>query len=98
MLAAELASSTSPLLLDVREPWEADIAVISGSTLIPLGDLRDRVDELDPAASVVVYCHLGVRSEYAARLLTAAGFRSVRNLVGGIDAWSRTVDASVVRY
>ncbi len=98
VLAAELAGDAPPLLLDVREPWEADIAVISGSTLIPLGDLGDRVDELDPAASVVVYCHLGVRSEYAARLLAAAGFRSVRNLVGGIDAWSRTVDANVVRY
>lgn len=97
-LADELASDTPPLLLDVREPWEADIATIPGSTLIPLGELGDRVGELDPAASVVVYCHLGVRSEYAARQLANGGFGHVRNLAGGIDAWSRTVDSAVARY
>ena len=97
-LSDELASGSPPMLLDVREPWEAAIAAITGSTLIPLGELGDRVGELDPAASVVVYCHLGVRSEYAARLLAGAGFARVRNLAGGIDAWSRTVDATVVRY
>lgn len=97
-LSDELGSGSPPVLLDVREPWEAAIAAIAGSTLIPLGELGDRVGELDPAASVVVYCHLGVRSEYAARLLAGAGFARVRNLTGGIDAWSRTVDATVVRY
>lgn len=97
-LAAELASDTPPFLLDVREPWEAAIATIPGSTLIPLGELGDRVGELDPAASVVVYCHLGVRSEYAARQLANGGFGRVRNLKGGIDAWSRTVDPAVARY
>ena len=97
-LADELASDSPPLLLDVREPWEADIATIPGSTLIPLGELDARTAELDPAASVVVYCHLGVRSEYAARLLAGAGFGNVRNLVGGIDAWSRAVDPAVARY
>ncbi len=97
-LSEELGSESPPMLLDVREPWEAAIAAITGSTLIPLGELGGRVGELDPAASVVVYCHLGVRSEYAARLLAGAGFARVRNLVGGIDAWSRTVDATVVRY
>ena len=97
-LSDELGSESPPVLLDVREPWEAAIAAITGSTLIPLGELGGRVGELDPAASVVVYCHLGVRSEYAARLLAGAGFARVRNLAGGIDAWSRTVDATVVRY
>ena len=97
-LAQELASDAPPLLLDVREPWEADIATIPGSTLIPLGELGDRAGELDPAASVVVYCHLGVRSEYAARQLAGSGFGRVRNLAGGIDAWSRTVDPAVARY
>ncbi|WP_159605428.1 rhodanese-like domain-containing protein [Agromyces humi] len=61
-------------------------------------ELDVRARELDPAASVVVYCHLGVRSEVAARSLARAGFARVRNLAGGIDAWSRTVDPSVVRY
>ncbi|MGR0218291.1 ThiF family adenylyltransferase [Agromyces sp. ZXT2-6] len=97
-LAAELDGGATPVLLDVREPWEAEIAAIDGSVLIPLGDLGDRLGELDPAASVVVYCHLGVRSEYAARVLAGAGFADVRNLAGGIDAWSRTVDGGVVRY
>ena len=97
-LADELASDAPPLLLDVREPWEADIATIPGSTLIPLGELAERIGELEPAASVVVYCHLGVRSEYAARQLAGAGFGRVRNLAGGIDAWSRTVDQAVARY
>jgi molybdopterin/thiamine biosynthesis adenylyltransferase/rhodanese-related sulfurtransferase len=97
-LAAELESEAPPILLDVREPWEADIATIDGSTLIPLGELGERLGELDPAASVVVYCHLGVRSQYAAQQLASVGFTGVRNLVGGIDAWSRTVDPSVVRY
>ncbi|KZE95269.1 putative adenylyltransferase/sulfurtransferase MoeZ [Agromyces sp. NDB4Y10] len=97
-LAAELADGAAPVLLDVREPWEVEIAAIDGSVLIPLGELGDRLGELDPAASVVVYCHLGVRSEYAARMLAGAGFADVRNLTGGIDAWSRTVDEGVVRY
>ncbi|MGW4929531.1 ThiF family adenylyltransferase [Agromyces sp. NPDC004153] len=97
-LADELASDAPPLLLDVREPWEAQIATIEGATLIPLPELADRAGELDRAASVVVYCHLGVRSEYAARLLAGSGFANVRNLVGGIDAWSRTVDPAVARY
>lgn len=97
-LAAELADGTPPVLLDVREPWEADVAAIDGSVLIPLGELGERLGELDPAASVVVYCHLGVRSEYAARMLASAGFTDVRNLAGGIDAWSREVDERVVRY
>jgi sulfur-carrier protein adenylyltransferase/sulfurtransferase len=97
-LAAELADGAAPVLLDVREPWEADIAAIDGSVLIPLGELGERLGELEAAASVVVYCHLGVRSEYAARMLRTAGFVDVRNLTGGIDAWSRTVDERVVRY
>ena len=98
VLADELASDAPPLVLDVREPWEADIATIPGSVLIPLGDLGERLGELDPAASVVVYCHLGVRSNYAARQLASVGFGHVRNLAGGIDAWSRSVDPAVARY
>lgn len=97
-LAAELASGAPPVLLDVREPWEADLVAIPGSTLIPLHEIGGRTGELDPAASVVVYCHLGVRSRLAAEHLVASGFVDVRNLAGGIDAWSRTVDESAVRY
>lgn len=97
-LASELASAEPPLLLDVREPWEAELATIPGSVLIPFGELGERLAELDRGESVVVYCHLGVRSDYAARQLTAAGFERVRHLAGGIDAWSRAVDDAVERY
>ncbi|WP_438853763.1 ThiF family adenylyltransferase [Agromyces sp. M3QZ16-3] len=97
-LAAELASDRPPLLLDVREPWEADLVGIAGSRLIPLHELGARTRELDPSASVVVYCHLGVRSRLAAEHLAAAGFADVRNLVGGIDAWSVAVDPDLTRY
>lgn len=97
-LADELASDTPPLLLDVRDTWEAEIAALPGSVLIPLGELDDRAGELDPEASVVVYCHLGVRSQRAAQRLASNGFADVRNLAGGIDAWSRTVDPAVARY
>jgi rhodanese-related sulfurtransferase len=82
----------------VREPWEADLASIPGSTLIPLHELGERAGELDPEASVVVYCHLGVRSRLAAERLASAGFADVRNLAGGIEAWSRSVDPAVERY
>ncbi|WP_400997042.1 ThiF family adenylyltransferase [Agromyces sp. GXQ0307] len=97
-LAAELASQRPPLLLDVREPWEADLVGIAGSRLIPLHELGARTGELDPAASVVVYCHLGVRSRLAAEHLAAAGFADVRNLIGGIDAWAVAVDPDLARY
>ncbi|MGR0320826.1 ThiF family adenylyltransferase [Agromyces sp. ZXT2-3] len=97
-LAAELASDHPPLLLDVREPWEADLVAISGSTLIPLHELGGRTRELDPATSVVVYCHLGVRSRMAAEHLIASGFADVRNLAGGIDAWALDVDPGSTRY
>jgi len=97
-LAAELASDAPPQLLDVREPWEADLVAIEGSILIPLHELGARTGELDPAASLVVYCHLGVRSRLAAEHLLGAGFAEVRNLTGGIDAWSIAVDPELTRY
>ncbi|WP_353814700.1 HesA/MoeB/ThiF family protein [Agromyces sp. SYSU T00266] len=97
-LAAELDSDAPPQLLDVREPWEADLVAIEGSILIPLHELGARTGELDPAAPLVVYCHLGVRSRLAAEHLIGAGFAEVRNLTGGIDAWSIAVDPELTRY
>lgn len=86
------------LLLDVREPFEWEIARINGARLIPLGELPARLRELDGHADIVTYCHHGTRSRHAADLLRAAGFSKVRNLTGGIDAWSREVEAGVPRY
>ena len=84
-------------MLDVREPWEFDVARIEGSRLIPMGELPDRFSELDLAAETVVICHHGSRSAYVARALGEAGFARVLNLQGGLDAYS-DVDESVPRY
>lgn len=92
-----LQSGADVTLLDVREPWEAEIAALPGAVLIPLGELSERVGELDPDREVVAYCHGGVRSLRAAGVLQAAGLR-VRSMAGGIDGWSRTVDPDVPRY
>lgn len=85
-------------VLDVRQPEEIAIAAIAGTVNIPMNELPARLGELDPKAPVVVMCHHGMRSEMAARFLEKNGFTNVTNLVGGIDAWSLTVDANVPRY
>jgi len=85
------------VLLDVREPWEAEIARLPGSTLMPLGSLPETISDLDRDVPVIVYCHHGIRSESALRLLLERGY-SAQHLEGGIDAWSRLVDPTVPRY
>ncbi len=99
-MALHEARERSPniVLLDVREQFEWDIAHINGARLIPLGELPARLRELDGHAEIVTYCHRGTRSRSAADILRAAGFSKVRNLTGGIDAWSTEVDAAVPRY
>lgn len=84
-------------LLDVREPYEYKVANLSGH-LIPLGQLADRVQELDPEREIVVYCHHGNRSAFAVQFLKNQGFETVLNLAGGIDAWSKEVDPNLPRY
>ena len=84
-------------LLDVREPHEFQIASIGGH-LIPLGDLPSRVGELDPNRDIVVHCKMGGRSQKAAEFLQQSGFRKVRNLAGGILAWSDQIDPRVPKY
>ena len=97
-LAAELAAGTRPALLDVREPWEWEIARIDGSRLLPLGDLSAWLGQLDTRAPIVTICHHGLRSAQARDLLAAAGFSGVRSLSGGIDEWARTVAPEMARY
>jgi len=87
-----------PFLLDVREPWEYKLAKIDGSELIPLATLPQSLAKLDRNADIVAYCHHGMRSADAAGFLIQQGFRNVKNLVGGIDAWSVQVDSTVPRY
>ena len=85
-------------LLDVREPGEYEICNLDNSTLIPLGDLTSRVHELDTADDIIVYCHHGMRSLQATRILKGMGYSKVRNLSGGIDAWAAKFDDKMPRY
>jgi molybdopterin/thiamine biosynthesis adenylyltransferase/rhodanese-related sulfurtransferase/molybdopterin converting factor small subunit len=86
------------VLLDVREPHEYQICNIPGSRLIPLGQVPQRLGELDPEADIVIHCKSGVRSGKACGILRQAGFKHVRNVVGGILAWSDKVDRTVPKY
>ena len=97
-LKARLDSGDAPTLLDVREMGEWDIAHLPGATLIPRGQLANRVSELTRARELVVYCRTGARSGQATRLLLELGFNNVRNLRGGIDAWAQRIDTSMPRY
>jgi rhodanese-related sulfurtransferase len=85
-------------LLDVRQPEELMIAAIAGAVNIPLNELGNRMGELDKQRPVVAFCHHGVRSEMAGRLLERNGFADIAHLSGGIDAWSQAVDPTVPRY
>jgi adenylyltransferase/sulfurtransferase len=97
-LARRLAQGDDLDLIDVREPHEWNIARLPGARLVPLGTLPQNLHTLDSARDVVVYCRSGARSARAAAQLSAAGFRRVWNLTGGILRWSDEVDPSVPRY
>jgi rhodanese-related sulfurtransferase len=98
-LQAYLAETPEPpLLIDVREPWEYQIAHLQGSRLVPLRTVPGLVGELDPGQELVVICHHGVRSRQAAYFLERNGFERVINLAGGIDAWAREVDREMPLY
>jgi len=96
-LAHRLGENGGPVVLDVREPWEWEIARIEGSRLVPLGQLPDRLRELDPHAEIVTVCHKGKRSLMAQQLLQGAGFRA-RSLAGGIDRWAEEIEPAMARY
>ncbi len=97
-LARRIEEGSAPLILDVREQGELEICRMEGARHIPLGELADRLEELDPRQEVVVLCHHGYRSAYAVALLRRKGFVRARNLVGGIEAWAAEVDPTMVRY
>jgi adenylyltransferase/sulfurtransferase len=85
-------------LIDVREPQEYAVARIPGAKLIPLGELPKRVHELDSAREIYLQCKSGIRSAKAWKLLHDAGFRKIKNVAGGIEAWSQEIDPSVPLY
>ncbi len=97
-LADRMTRRDDLLVVDVREPGEYAIARIPGAMLVPLQTLPARMAELDSSREIVLHCHHGVRSLQALKLLEQSGYRKLRNLRGGIDAWSREVDPAVPRY
>lgn len=92
------AGRTPPAVLDVREPWEVALCAIAGSRTIPMSQIVQRIDELDPQQDLVVVCHHGMRSLQVAMYLQRCGFDRVCNLQGGIDAWARDVEPAMARY
>jgi adenylyltransferase/sulfurtransferase len=86
------------VVLDVREPFEYEIAHLNNAKLIPLAQLAGRVNELDTARPIVVYCHTGQRSAQAVRFLNGLGFKKAKNLKGGIKAWGNEVDPTIQMY
>lgn len=85
-------------IIDVREPYEYEIARIPGTTLIPLGQLAARSGELDPDAEIILQCRSGKRSADALNMLKHKGFKRLKNLVGGVLAWSDEIDPSQPKY
>ncbi len=87
-------------LVDVRQPWEHELARLPDDILVPLDELAERADEITPPAGalVVAYCHHGIRSLNAVAILHELGHTNAASLAGGIDAWSQLVDPSVARY
>jgi len=99
-LKARMDRKDDFVLLDVREPFEYEIAKIPGSRLIPVGQLQNRLSELEPFKNkeIVAHCKLGGRSAKAVELLLNSGFKKVWNVVGGIAEWSNKIDPSVPKY
>ena len=101
-LAALCAGPATPVLLDVREPWEFELAAIriaAADTLhIPMNEVASRFSEIDASRPIVCICHHGVRSAQVVAFLERQGLATVYNLAGGIEAWSTEVDAGVPRY
>lgn len=100
---AAAAPGVTPVVLDVREPWELQTASVqpdAAFTLvaIPMGEIPARLAELDAGRPVACLCHHGARSQRVANFLAQNGFTSVANIAGGIDAWSHERDPRVPRY
>lgn len=93
-----LQQDAQVVLLDVREPEEVMRVHLPGAVHIPMAEVPSRLQELDPEAHIVVYCHHGIRSAQVAAFLMQHGFVQVSNLKGGIDAWAVQIDPALPRY
>ncbi len=96
-LAVQLAHET-PMLLDVREPWEFEICHIDGSINIPMGQISQQLEQLQTASEIVVICHHGIRSQQVISFLQRQSAAALVNLDGGVDAWARTIDPDMPVY
>lgn len=92
------ASRASPIMLDVREPWEYQTCHIEGALPMPMNTVPARQEELDPQAPIVCICHHGTRSMQVAAFLERNGFTQVANLTGGVHAWATQVDGTMPTY
>ena len=97
-LKRKIDNGDAVVIVDVREPFEYEIAHIENSKLIPLSDLPDHVEELDRAKEIVALCHTGARSAQAVNFLKGEGFERAFNLAGGIEAWATEIDPTMPRY
>ncbi len=91
-------TTNPPLLLDVRENWEFQTCHIEGSVHIPMGQIPTSYRQLNPQQQVVLVCHHGMRGLQVGQFLEKAGFKSVINLAGGVDAWAREIDQDMPVY
>jgi adenylyltransferase/sulfurtransferase len=97
-LKRRIDSGVKVHLIDVREQHEHDFCRIEGSRLIPIGQIQNRIKELNPEDEYVFYCHIGERSGWVVNYLHQLGFKNVKNLIGGIDQWAVEIDPAVPRY
>ena len=97
-LAARIKAGEDLRVIDVREPHEQEISRLEGAEMIPLGQVASRLSELDSAEEIVLICKSGTRSARALEILISAGFKKVKNLKGGINAWAVMVDPSLPVY
>jgi rhodanese-related sulfurtransferase len=96
-LAAQLEQET-PMLLDVREPWEFETCHIDGSVNVPMGQIPQQLEQLQTANEIVVICHHGIRSQQVISFLRQHSVASLINLEGGVDAWAREIDPDMPVY
>ena len=93
-----VATGNDLTLLDVREPWEFEIAHIEKSLLIPMGELPNKLNDIQKDKAIVVICHHGIRSRSACMYLHQNGINNLLNLHGGIDAWAKEIDSNMPTY
>ena len=91
-------ADTNPLLLDVREPWEFERCHIPNSTLVPMRQIPNEIQNLSPDQEIVVICHHGIRSRAVANYLAQHDFTNIINLSTGVDGWAKDIDSSMPIY